>query len=353
MKGKDHAGQFQKVTKDNQRSQKIHKVWRYKYRVISSVFECILPATSMSQQQTILVTAANGNVGSSLARQLLDQGFNVNALVRNTESKIARDLDQRGAKIFKGDFDDFSSLQKASQGIWGVFINSNPVPGTLDELRRNINIIKAAKEAGAKYGVYMSVMMAERKDEFPSFGPQHESYKYWQSKHGTEKALQEAGFEHWTILRPGMFISNFFGPIAGFLWPTLQKQHVILSPLAPTITQPFIDTEDIAKYAAAAFADPNTFGGLAIDLASEEITLENFAKLITDIVGIQVTVEHISIEEAANRGVSSRIAGWHSWINALNYRIDYERLKKFPIKRATVAEYLKENKASVAEFLSV
>ncbi|KAI9282394.1 hypothetical protein BC943DRAFT_281682 [Umbelopsis sp. AD052] len=306
----------------------------------------------MPQQHTILVTSANGNVGSSLSRQLLDQGFNVNALVRNTESKIARDLEQRGAKIFKGDFDDFSSLQKASQGTWGVFINSNPVPGTLDELRHNTSIIKAAKEAGAQFGVYMSVMMAERKDEFPGLSPQHESYKYWESKHGTEMALQEAGFEHWTILRPGMFISNFFGPIASFLWPTLQKQHVILSPLAPTITQPLIDTEDVAKYAATAFADPTTFHGLAIDVASEEISLGNFAKLITDIVGVEVTVEHISIEEAASRGVTSRIAGWHSWIRALNYRIDYDRLKTFPIKSATVAEYLEKNKTSVAEFLS-
>lgn len=306
----------------------------------------------MSQQKTILVTAANGKVGSRLSRQLLDQGFDVHALVRNTQSAIARDLEQKGAKIFKGDFDDIPSLQKASQGIWGVFINSSPVPGTLDELRRNTNIIHAAKEAGAKFGVYMSVIMAERKDEFPGYGPQHESYTYWECKNGTEKALQEAQFEHWTILRPGVFLSNFFGPIAGFLWPTLQRQHVILSPLAPTVTQPLIDTEDIAKYAAAAFADPNTFDGLAIDLASEELTLENFAKLITDIVGTQVTVEHISIEEAASRGVPSRIANWHSWIRALNYRIDYERLDKFPIQRSTVAEYLKKNKESVAEFLS-
>jgi GDP-D-mannose dehydratase len=50
-------------------------------------------------QKTILVTAANGNVGSSLAVLLLDQGFNVHALVRNTDSTTVRDLEKRGAKI--------------------------------------------------------------------------------------------------------------------------------------------------------------------------------------------------------------------------------------------------------------
>ncbi|GAB5587627.1 hypothetical protein Unana1_02527 [Umbelopsis nana] len=144
-------------------------------------------------QKTIVVTAANGTVGSRLARRLLDQGLKVNALVRNTESKIAHALEQRGVKIFKGDFEDIASLEKASQGIWGVFINGFPVGGTLDELRHNTNVIKVAKEAGAKFGIYMSVIMAQRKDEFPNFGPQHVGYTYWESKYGTEKALQEAG----------------------------------------------------------------------------------------------------------------------------------------------------------------
>ncbi|KAH8549233.1 hypothetical protein BGW37DRAFT_541597 [Umbelopsis sp. PMI_123] len=303
-------------------------------------------------QKTILVTTANGTVGNSLAKQLLAQGFNVNAFVRNTESIIVRDLEQRGAKVFKGDFDDISSLQKASQGIWGVFINANPVPGTLDELRHNTNTIKAAKEAGAKFAVYMSVTMAERKDEFPNFNPQHEGYTYWESKYGTEKALQEAGFDYWTILRPGVFLNNFFGPIVGYLWPYFRSQHLILSPRAPFTTSPFIDADDIAKFAAAAFADPNTFKDQAIDLSGEELSQEDFAKLITDIVGIPITVEYVSKEEAAARGLPERLVTWQESVNALNYRVDYGRLEQFPIKRATVAEYLKKNKDRAFEFLS-
>ncbi|KAH8549229.1 hypothetical protein BGW37DRAFT_429233 [Umbelopsis sp. PMI_123] len=303
-------------------------------------------------QKTILVTAANGNVGSSLAKQLLDQGFNVNALVRNTDSNVARDLEQRGAKIFKGDFDDVSSLQKASQSIWGVFVNASPVPGTLDELRHNISVINAAKEAGAKFGIYLSVVMAERKDEFPGMNPQNASYNYWQSKHGTEKALQEAGFDYWTIIRPAMFLSNFFGPFSNFLWPDFRKRHVLVSPFSPTITMPMVDTDEIAKYAATAFADPDTFNGLAIDLSNEDITLDDFAKLLTNIAGIQVTTEYISPEELVSRGLPPRILTWQQSVRALNYRVDYERLDQLPVKRATVAEYIKKNKESIVEVLS-
>ncbi|KAI9282392.1 hypothetical protein BC943DRAFT_281610 [Umbelopsis sp. AD052] len=303
-------------------------------------------------QKTILVTAANGTVGSALVGFLLDQGFNVNALVRNTESETARELEKRGAKIFKGDFDDIPSLQKASQGIWGVFVNGLPVFGTLDELRHNTNVINAAKEAGAKFGVYMSVTLADIKDQFPNFGPEHPNYKYWQSKYGTEKALENAGFDYWTIIRPGIFMNTFFGPVAAILWPIFQKQHIILSPLPPSATQSLIDPDDIARYAAAAFADPDTFNGLAIDLSGEEITLDDFAKLVIDITGIDIKVEYVSREEAASRGVPEIINWWYDWKTALNYHIDYERLKQFPIQPTTSEEYVKNHKDDIIKFLS-
>ncbi|KAI8577576.1 hypothetical protein K450DRAFT_212666 [Umbelopsis ramanniana AG] len=303
-------------------------------------------------QKTILVTAANGNVGSSLARRLLDQGFKVNALVRNTASTSARDLERHGANIFQGDYDDIKSLENASRGIWGVFINAFPIRGTLDELRHNTNVIKVAKEAGAKFGIYMSAILTQYKDELPDLNPQHERYHYWESKYGTEEALQAAGFDYWTILRPGTFISNFFGPLSSFAWPTFQKQHLLISPVPPSGTIPLVDPDYIADYAAAAFAEPNTFNGLAIDLANEDITLKDFGKLITDNTGIQITVNHVSKEDAVAHGIPASFAVWFGWIKMTNYHTDYERLDQLPVKRTTVTEFLKKNKNSITAFLS-
>jgi len=132
----------------------------------------------------------------------------------------------------------------------------------------------------------------------------------------------------------------------------LQKQHVILSPLDPSVTQSLIDPDDISRYAAAAFADPDTFNGLAIDLSGEEITLKDFAKLITNITGIEVTVEHISREEAAARGVPEVITSWYDWKTALNYHVDYERLNQFPIQLTTSEEYVRKHKDPIIRFLS-
>jgi uncharacterized protein YbjT (DUF2867 family) len=198
----------------------------------------------------------------------------------------------------------------------------------------------------------MSVMMANRKDEFSGMSPQHSSYNYWEAKSGSEKALQAAGFDYWTILRPGYFYSNFFDSVASYSWPTIQKEHFITSPFEPSYTQPFIDPEDVSKFAAAAFAKPDTFNGEAIELASEQISLKDIGASITDIVGIPITVEHISREEATARGLPDQITEWSDWAEAMNYHIDYERLDQFPVKRYTIAEYLMRNKQYIADLLS-
>lgn len=306
----------------------------------------------MTSSKTILVTAANGTVGSVLAHLLLDQGFKVNALVRNVESDVARELAKRGANVIKGDFDDIESLKKASEGIWGVFINGLPTFGTMKELEQNKNVINAAREAGAKFGIYNSVFMTERKDELPNYGPEMQSYCYWESKYGTEKALKEAGFDYWTILRPGMFIATHFNHVGKYMWPAFQKEHLLISSLDPSTTFSFIDTDYIGRFAAAAFADPERYTGLEVDLASEDITMAEYADKITETLGIKVEAIFLSKEEAAARGVPNMANDWADWIKFIGYELDYKRLDKFPVDRGTVSAYLQKNKKSFTEFLT-
>ena len=51
----------------------------------------------------ILVTAANGHTGFPAAKELLNLGFDVRAMVRNHKSKTAIELKRLGAEIFIGD----------------------------------------------------------------------------------------------------------------------------------------------------------------------------------------------------------------------------------------------------------
>lgn len=63
--------------------------------------------------KTIAVTGATGVQGGSVARKMLEEGWTVRAITRNTTSDAAKKLAEQGAEVVQASFDDESSLVKA------------------------------------------------------------------------------------------------------------------------------------------------------------------------------------------------------------------------------------------------
>jgi len=69
----------------------------------------------------VLVTGATGNQGGAVVRNLLDNGWSVRGLTRNTSSQGAKTLNDTDAEVVQGDLDDRTSLDSALDGIYGVY----------------------------------------------------------------------------------------------------------------------------------------------------------------------------------------------------------------------------------------
>ena len=65
------------------------------------------------------VTGATGFVGGVLVKKLRQHGNEVHASVRNPDK--AKDLQDLGVKLFKGDVTDKESMRAAMQGVDGVY----------------------------------------------------------------------------------------------------------------------------------------------------------------------------------------------------------------------------------------
>src|SRR3954454_7174116 len=104
---------------------------------------CVLSCNSMDTK-TILVIGATGHQGNAVIQALKKRPeFKIRGFVRDPRSKEAQALTRQGVELAQGDLDDFASLEKAMQGVYGVF--SYQEDGEKDEEDRGKRVAHVAK----------------------------------------------------------------------------------------------------------------------------------------------------------------------------------------------------------------
>ena len=118
----------------------------------------------------ILVSGATGQQGGAVARNLLEWGFTVRALTRDTDKAAARELADLGAEVVSGDLEDRASIERVLDGVYGVFsVQQFMETGVEGEVRQGVLLADAAKAAGVEHLVYSSVGSAHRDTGIPHF----------------------------------------------------------------------------------------------------------------------------------------------------------------------------------------
>ncbi|MEU8379235.1 NmrA family NAD(P)-binding protein, partial [Streptosporangium sp. NPDC048865] len=208
----------------------------------------------------VLVVGATGQQGGATARALIAAGVPVRALVRDPAADRARAVEALGAEPVTGDLDDRDSLVKAADGARAVFSVQMPATkeGVLDfdgELGQAVNLIEAAKAAGVPQFVHTSVSGAGQHTQAPGWaeGRWAALDPYYDAKSGIQDRVREAGFPHWTILKPGWFMENFL-PSAAYLFPR-GVEGGLVTVLRPRTWLSLVAVRDIGRAAAAAIAD--------------------------------------------------------------------------------------------------
>ena len=260
--------------------------------------------------QPILVTGATGQQGGATARRLLADGWPVRVLVRDPASPGATALARAGAELVVGDMDDRHSLDAAVRGMHGVFsVQPALIPPDFaqNELQRGRNVADAAHEAGVSHFVYASVASADRATGVP----------HWEIKWQVEQHIRTLGMRA-TILRPVMFMENHADPTYG-----VYGEASLISTIPPDISVQLIAVSDIGVLAALAFANPRQFVGRAIELAGDELSLDQLLSAITRATGrdvASVAAKNRSLPSAADGNsaeTTESLSGWQADIPAL------------------------------------
>jgi uncharacterized protein YbjT (DUF2867 family) len=191
----------------------------------------------------LLVVGATGTLGRQIVRRALDEGHEVQCLVRSFQR--AAFLREWGVRLVRGNLCDPDTLPPALEEVDAVIDAATARPADTAERvdwDGKVNLIQAAKAAEVKRFVFISILDAEKYPHVPLMD----------IKRCTEKFLAESGIPY-TILRPCGFLQGLIGQYA---IPILEKQAVwVMGEAAPMA---YMNTQDIARFAIAALDRPET-----------------------------------------------------------------------------------------------
>jgi len=240
------------------------------------------------------ITGATGFLGGVLARQLLDAGHEVVALVRDPSS--AGDLADAGAELVSGDLDDAPALDRLCAGADGLFHVAGwyKVGSRTPEVGRQVNVegtrnaLEAARRNGVRRVAYTSTV-ATNSDTHGRVVDESYQYngRYLTAYEATKAAAHEIAVEYASdgldvvILMPGVI----YGPgdtsqIGAMLERTALGKRV-LAPRDGGLC--WAHVEDVAR--GHVLAMENGMTGAAYMLAGPRASLATVLRKVADLAG--------------------------------------------------------------------
>src|SRR5947209_6128690 len=232
----------------------------------------------------ILIVGASGRLGSVVAEHLLAQGKPVRVMTR-TPLNLAH-LKQQGAEVVSGDLRNSASLMSACEGVKQVLAAAHALvgkgdnnPQTVDD-EGNRHLIDAAKAAGVKHFIFVSVQGASPDSPL----------EFFRIKYRTEEYLRASGLS-FTILRPSAFMD---------LWMQLIGQPLIEQGKTTIFgrgTNPinFVAVEDVARFAGIALEDARARNRVITVGGPENLTMNQVAETFERTSGRQAKTRHIPL----------------------------------------------------------
>ncbi|MEX6690847.1 NAD(P)H-binding protein [Danxiaibacter flavus] len=205
----------------------------------------------------VTVTGSLGNISRILIEKLVSGGHEVNVITSNAER--AKEIVQLQAIPLVGSIEDYRFVKNAFAGSDAVYLMIPPNFQTAD-LKQYIKTVgeqyaNALKETGVKYAVNLSSIGAHLEN---GSGPTGSNYY-------VEQKLNELEDLNVLHLRPGMFLTNFYGAI-----PMIKHQGMLGNNFPGSVNLPLTHPKDIAEVAFNALNGLSFYGKQIQYIVSDE-----------------------------------------------------------------------------------
>jgi uncharacterized protein YbjT (DUF2867 family) len=206
------------------------------------------------------------------------------------------------------------------EGVSRVFFYSG---FSRNEVAEGKNVIVAANEAAIDHLIYSSGAAAE-----PGHGIEGAA------KMQVEIALVESGVPY-TVFRPVAFMENFRGQQAR------TDKNGITDSRAPDRLLHFISIPDIGFLVAEAFDFPEQWKGVAVNIASDVMTVREYVDTYSKVMGREVAYNRQPLEEYL-AAMPKPLRPLFDWYDKVGYEADVEELRRRYPNLITFEQYLRD-----------
>jgi len=225
----------------------------------------------------ILITAANGHTGFPAAKELINLGFDVRAMIRNPNGKGATELKKLGAEIFVGDMDDVRDYREALKGVQRAYFCA---PFGKNTLFKTVAFITAAEEAKLEHVVYMSQWLLME---------DHHALNTKEQWLGDQVVKMHKNVNY-TFVNPGMFAFTYFFTVEMMAQLGIMPTSVKGEGLNPPPSE-----EDQGRVVAHILKDPSIHIGKTYrPTGPRVISQQEVAEVFGKILGRKIKIMEVS-----------------------------------------------------------
>jgi uncharacterized protein YbjT (DUF2867 family) len=231
--------------------------------------------------------------------------------------------------MVQGDMDDVATLRGAMAGVYGVYsVQDFWTVGARREVQQGRNVAEAAAAAGIEHLVFSSVGGAERSSRID----------HWDSKWEIEQHIRGLGLPA-TMVRPASFMENYYIPAVE---QALLKGR-LLDAVRAHIPYQTIATDDIGKFAALAFDQPDAFIGVELEIAGSELTNRAAADVFSRVLGRRVKFRRLPMP-LVRVALGREFYQMFRWFNQGGFQADITALRRdYPqLRLRTLEDWLRE-----------
>ena len=247
----------------------------------------------MITRPIVLVTGATGAQGGAVAIALLqEERYTVRVLTRDRNSVKAKALEEAGAHIFEGDFENPESLDIALKDCYAVFGVTNFWEHFENEYRQGKNLIDAVKKAQIEHFVFHALPDYNRLSN-GKFQVPHCDLKARLQHYAASLGIPS------TFIHVAFYFENFINFFPLQLQPDGKYYFGFPqgdTPLAMT------SIEDLGPVVSAILKNPGAYIGRTVGLVAEDDPCNIYAETMSRVLGKEIIYQYIPREDYAALG---------------------------------------------------